>query len=174
MNEFSGETLPPSELRHPLLRTAYDYWCLIKGEREFPSRQDITPEGMKLYLSRVMLIDVSYKPLDFVYRVYGSGIAQASGKDFTGKSVRQLEPPAFAALIWRQYLEVVNQRKPCLHAIQLSAGSRFTKYHRLTLPLSTDGLAIDKLLAVSIEDGKFWEGVRDAKPARAPRTGTAG
>jgi hypothetical protein len=174
MSDFSGEALPVTELQHPVLRTAYDYWCLIKGEREFPARADITPEGMKLYLSRVMLVDVSYEPLDFVYRVFGSGIAQAFGKDYSGKSVRQLEPPEFAALIWRQYLEVVNERRPCLHAIQVTAGTRFLKYHRLTLPLSADGLAVDKLLAISIEDGKFWQSLRDAEPAPPNRTGTAG
>ena len=148
MSEFTGESLPLTELRDPALRKVYYYWCLIKGERELPSRKDIAPEEMKVYLSRVMLIDVSYQPLDFVYRVFGSGIAQAAGKDYTGKSVRQLEPADFAGLIWRQYLDVVNQRKPCLHGIRLAAGARLLRYHRLTLPLSGDGAVVDKLLAV--------------------------
>jgi len=174
MSEFTGESLPLAELRDPALRKVYDYWCLIRGERELPSRKDISPEDMKVYLSRVMLIDVSYRPLDFVYRVFGSGIAQAAGKDYTGKSVRHLDPAEFAALIWRQYTEVVNERKPCLHGIKLSAGSRLLRYHRLTLPLSGDGVVIDKLLAVSIEDGKFWAGFRDGKSVRANRTGTSG
>lgn len=174
MSEFSGESLPLAELRDPTLRRVYDYWCLIRGERELPSRQDISPEDMRVYLSRVMLIDVSYQPLDFVYRVFGSGIAQAAGKDYTGKSVRQLEPAEFASLVWRQYLDVVNERKPCLHGIRLSAGARFLRYHRLTLPLSGNGLAVDKLLAVSIEDGKFWRSFRDTKAVRRNRTGTSG
>jgi hypothetical protein len=174
MSDFTGESLPLTELRDPTLRTVYDYWCRIRGERELPARGDISPQDMTAYLSRVMLIDVSRQPLDFVYRVFGSGIARATGKDYTGKSVGQLEPPAFAALIWRQYLEVVNERKPCLHGVRLSAGARFLRYQRLTLPLSADGAVIDKLLAVSIEDKKFWESFRAAKHGHAPRTGTAG
>ena len=53
--------------------------------------KDIFPGGMKAYLSRVMLIDASHDPLDFVYRVLGSTIAQAQGKEYPGKSVHQLE-----------------------------------------------------------------------------------
>jgi hypothetical protein len=174
MNEFTGESLSLTELRHPMLRNAYDYWCLRKGARDLPSRKDISPEGMKVYLSRVMLIDVSYEPLDFVYRVFGSGIAQAHGKEYTGKSVRQIEPADFSRLVWHQYLDAVNERKPRLHGVTFSSGSRYEKYHRLTLPLSSDGSIIDKLLAVSIEDGEFWRTIGDAKVGGAIRTGTSG
>ena len=159
MHELTGERLPLAELQHPVLRNAYDYWRLKKGDREVPSRKDISPEDMKVYLPNVMLIDVSYKPLDFVYRVFGSGIARAHGKEYTGKSVHQLEPAEFARLVWRQYLDAVHERKPCLHEVMFSSGAKYEKYQRLTLPLSSDGVIIDKLLAVSIEDGKFWEAV---------------
>src|SRR6266478_2370857 len=145
MNVFTGESLPLTELRHPMLRDAYDYWCLIKGDRNLPSRGDMSPEGMKVYLSNVMLIDVSYDPLDFVYRVFGSGIARVHGKDYTGKSVHQLEPTEFSRLVWHQYLDVVNERKPGLHGVTFASEARYEKYHRLTLPLSSDGLSIDKL-----------------------------
>jgi hypothetical protein len=43
MNEFTGESLPLTELQHPMLRAAYDYRCLRKGDRELPSRKDILP-----------------------------------------------------------------------------------------------------------------------------------
>ncbi|HXP75798.1 MAG TPA: PAS domain-containing protein [Stellaceae bacterium] len=173
MGTFVGESLPLTELRNPVLRRAYEYWCLRKGDRPLPSRKDISPEDMKTYLSNVMLIDVSYEPLDFVYRVFGSGIAQAHGKEYTGKSVRELEPPEFSNLVWHQYLEVVRERKPCLHGICFQAEGKYHKYHRLTSPLSSDGSTIDKLLAVSIEDGKFWATFSEASH-HAERRGTLG
>jgi len=174
MNQFTGESLPLTDLRHPLLCNVYDYWCLRKGDRELPSRKDISPEDMRDYLARAMLIDVSYQPLDFVYRVFGSGIARAHGKDYTGKSVGQLEPLEFSTLVWDQYLDVVNGREPRLHGVTFSWEARFEKYQRLTLPLSSDGSVIDKLLAVSIEDRKFWKTIGDAKTGKADRTGTSG
>ena len=171
MHQFTGESLPLTELRHPALRSAYEYWCLKKGSRTFPSRKDISPEEMKPYLANVMLIDVLYEPFDFIFRVYGSEIARATGKDHTGKSVHSLEPPEFATLIFEHYREAVEERKPRLHGIIFELHK---KYHRVTLPLSSDGLRIDKLLAVSIEDRKFWETTGDAKVADANRTGTTG
>src|SRR5918995_1585212 len=100
MNRFIGETLSLSDLRHPALRQAYDYWRLRRDQREFPSRADISPEGMKAFLKYVMLIDVFHEPLNFIYRVFGTGIATAHRKDFTRKSVREIEPSEFSDLIW--------------------------------------------------------------------------
>jgi len=49
-----------------------------------------------------------------------------------------------------------------LHGINFEAEVKSHKYQRLTLPLSSDGLTVDKLLAVSIEDGKFWATISEA------------
>jgi hypothetical protein len=168
MNEFTGENLSLTELQHPMLRSAYDYWLLKKGNRELPSRKDISPEDMKVYLANVMLIDVSYDPLDFVYRVFGSGVGRAQGKDYTGKSVRHLEPAEFSNLVWHQYLDAVTRRTPCLHRVVFSSEAKYEKYQRVTLPLSSDGVIVDKLLAVSIEDGKFWENIRQVPEVSLP------
>ena len=157
MAEFSGESLPLAEMRDPLLREAYDYWRGKCDGRTMPSRRDIAPEDMRAFLTHVMLIDVHREPLDFVYRVFGTGIADTYGKEYTGKSARLLEPAGFAELVWQQYLEVVESKAPRLHAVQRASGARHEKYQRLTLPLSTDGAAVDKLLAVSIEDSAFWK-----------------
>ncbi|HLJ20577.1 MAG TPA: PAS domain-containing protein [Stellaceae bacterium] len=167
-HKFSGESQPLTELREPVLREAYDYWCRRRGARSMPAREDIAPEDMKSYLPRVLLIDVRRDPLDFVYRVFGSGVAQAYGKEFTGRSARDLKPAGFAALIWRQYLEVVETRAPRLHWVLLALGGNYLRYQRVTLPLSDDGETVDKLLAVSIENGDFWKTVAGV----APRTRT--
>jgi hypothetical protein len=174
INQFTGESLPLSELRHSMLSEVYDYWRLKKGDREFPSRKDIAPEDMKAYLGKLMLIDVSYRPLDFFYRVFGSEIARSHGKDYTRQSICQIQPSEFGKLVWEQYLDAVNGRKPCLHRVTLDVGGKFEKYHRVTLPLSSDGVVIDKLLAVSLQDKKFWQNVRDTKGGSAERTGTSG
>jgi hypothetical protein len=159
MREFSGESLPLTEMRDPLLREAYDYWSRQRGDRTMPSRRDIAPEDMRAFLTHVMLIDVHREPLDFIYRVFGTGIADAHGREYTGKSARLLEPAGFAELVWQQYLEVVEAKAPRLHAVRRDTGARYEKYQRLTLPLSSDGTSVDKLLAISIEDSAFWKNV---------------
>lgn len=156
---LDGETLALGGLPDGELRQAYEYWRVQKGARTYPSRNDISPEGMKSFLAKIMLIDVRYSPLDFVYRVFGTGIVAAHGKDFTGKSVRDLDPPAFAELIWRQYSEVLSLGDAVFHRVRLFAGDRYLNYHRITMPLSTDGTTIDRLLAVSVESRDFWKAI---------------
>jgi hypothetical protein len=156
---LDGETLPLDSLPNGDLRQAYEYWCAQKGARAFPSRSDISPEGMKSFLAKTMLIDVRSSSLDFIFRVFGTGIVAAHGKDFTGKSVRDLDPAAFAELIWRQYSEVLDIGDAVLHRVRLSARDRYLNYHRITMPLSTDGSTIDRLLAVSVESRDFWKAV---------------
>ncbi len=104
-----------------------------------------------------MLIDVCTAPLDFIYRVFGTSIVAAGGADFTGKSVRDLRPAAFAELIWRQYSEVLAIGGAAFHSVRLLAGDKYINYHRITMPLSTDGSTIDMLLAVSVEKRDFWK-----------------
>ncbi|HYB08207.1 MAG TPA: PAS domain-containing protein [Alphaproteobacteria bacterium] len=159
MNKFVGETLPIGDLLDPALGQALAYWDSLRSERPFPSRNDISPSGMKSFLRHVMLIDVSYDPLDFVYRVFGTAIAAAHKEDYTGRSARELEPKAFSDLIWQQYCEALECRAPILHSVLFVTADHCSKYHRLILPLSRDGAKIDKLLAVSVEDGKFWDAV---------------
>lgn len=156
---FEGELLPLDSMPDGDLRRGYDYWRAQKGAKKYPSRTDISPEGMKPFLSKVMLIDVRQSPLDFVYRVFGTAVASANNKDFTGKSVRDLEPPDFAELIWQQYSEAVRTGEPSLHRVQLVTENQTMNYHRILLPLSTDGSTIDMLLAVSVENRDFWKAV---------------
>jgi hypothetical protein len=156
---LDGETLALDSLPDGELRQAYAYWRAQKGAKKFPSRHDISPEGMKPFLSKVMLIDVCHSPLDFIYRVFGTSIVTAHGKDFTGKSVRDLDPPAFAELIWRQYSEVLSIGDAVPHRVRLFAGNQNLNYYRVTMPLSTDGTTIDMLLAVSVESRDFWKAI---------------
>ena len=158
-NILRSETLDLDSLPDGALRQAYDYWRARKGAKIYPSRKDITPEGMKPFLAKTMLIDVCHSPLDFIFRVFGTGIATAHGKDYTGKSVRDLDPAAFAELIWNQYSEVLSAGDAVFHRVQFTGGDRYINYHRITMPLSTDGTTIDMLLAVSIESRDFWNSV---------------
>ncbi len=164
MRRFVGKRLPIETLQQPALCLAFAYWREKRGDRTFPSRKDIAPEEMRTYLANVMLVEVARQPLDFVYRVFGSGIAAAHGEDYTNKSVRDLQPPEFAALIWDQYADVLEKETPQLHGVVFQTESQYHEYQRLTLPLSSNGVTIDKLLAVSIEDRDFWDTV--AKAAR--------
>jgi hypothetical protein len=156
---FVGSTLDLATLPDERLQQAYAYWRQKKGTREFPSRADLQPQEMKPFLSHVMLIDVLSDPRDFVYRVYGTSISIPTGRDYTRLSVRNITPADFSDLIWRQYSQVVEARRPLLHSVGYLDAGVDRRYLRLTMPLSTDGRAIDKLFAVSMESAGFWQGI---------------
>ena len=122
------------------------YWRAKKGDRDFPSRAEIDPLEFTKALPRVMMVEVSDDPLEFRYRVAGTGLFAMHGQELTGKLARELDPPEFGALIHRHYAEVIARRVPILHAIELTVNSLATSYARIILPLSSDGMAIDRLM----------------------------
>ncbi|MGH6913817.1 MAG: PAS domain-containing protein [Geminicoccales bacterium] len=158
---FKGSSLPISGINSPKLRRAHDYWSERRAQRSMPSRLDIRPEELVSLLGNVMLVDVSYEPPDLRYRLFGSEIALSHGADFTGKSVRDLDPPGFNELIWEQYMEVVTSGEPRVHRVIYETPRRLASYERLTLPLSADGQTVDMLFAISEYERRFWQAVEE-------------
>ena len=132
--------------RYPEIDRILAYWRAKKGDRAFPSRADIDPLEFTRELPRVMMAEVSYDPLEFRYRVAGTGLFAMHGQELTGKLARELQPAEFGALIHRHYAEVIERRTPILHVIELTVDYLATSYARIILPLSSDGTVIDRLI----------------------------
>jgi hypothetical protein len=142
--------------RYPEIDRLLAYWRAKKGDRTFPSRADIDPLEFRRDLPRVMMAEVSYEPLEFRYRVAGTGLFAMHGQELTGKLARELEPPEFGAMIHRHYIEVIERRAPILHVIELTVNYLSTSYARIILPLSSDGTVIDRLMTCEAhEDHAF-------------------
>ncbi len=140
--------LPLRDPNYPDLAEALDYWELRRGARFAPVRADIEPLDLVKVLPRVMLADVTPDPLDFRYRLSGTGIARIHGSEPTGLRPRELEPAEYGALIDRHYRQCVAERRPMLHLILLDARHRSRAYARLLLPLSEDGERVTMLMAI--------------------------
>ena len=156
--------------RYPEISRAIAYWREKKGVRALPGRGDIDPLDFAAYLPRVMMAEVSYDPLEFRYRVAGTGVFKMHGEELTRKRARDLLPAEFGALIHAHYCEVIARRAPLLHLIQLDTGETTTSYARIILPLAGDGTTIDRLLTVECyEDNladlqRFFGAVQGHKP----------
>lgn len=143
------------------------YWRAKKGDRDFPSRVDIDPLDFTRALPRVMMAEVTADPLEFRYRVAGTGLFAMHGQELTGKLAHELEPPEFGALIHRHYVEVIERRIPILHGIELTVNYLATSYARIILPLSSDGKAIDRLMTCEAHEDhdhalqKFFQETKD-------------
>jgi hypothetical protein len=130
------------------LKTALDYWQLKRGARLAPCRADIDPVEIAPLLPRVMLVDVSTDPLDFRFRLAGTGIFKIHGAELTNKRALELEPPAYAALIHRLYCDALARRAPIAHRLLIECETRRSAYLRIILPLSEDNQAISRLMTV--------------------------
>jgi hypothetical protein len=143
--------------RYPEIDRLLSYWRARKGDRPFPSRSDIDPMDFARELPRVMMVEVSYDPLEFRYRVAGTGLFAMHGQELTGKLARELQPPEFGALIHRHYAEAVARRAPILHLIELTVDYLATSYARIILPLSSDGAMIDRLITCEAHEDHAHE-----------------
>jgi hypothetical protein len=153
--------------RYPEIDRVLAYWRAKKGDRDFPSRVDIDPLDFTRALPRVMMAEVTADPLEFRYRVAGTGLFAMHGQELTGKLAHELEPPEFGALKHRHYVEVIERRIPILHGIELTVNYLATSYARIILPLSSDGKAIDRLMTCEAHEDhdhalqKFFQETKD-------------
>ncbi len=138
--------------RYPDLARVRAYWDGKRGNRFAPRRADIDPADLVEVLPRIMLADVRPEPLEFRYRLTGTGIADVHGSEHTGKSPRDLTPAAYGALIHAHYCEAVRRREPLLHLIVLDTDERSRSYARLLLPLSEDGISVTMLMTVDSKE----------------------
>lgn len=138
--------------RYPDLQRVRAYWTARREARFAPRRADIDPADLVEVLPRIMLADVLSEPLDFRYRLSGTGITDVHSKNMTGKSPRELMPAAYGALIHDHYCLAVHRREPLLHLIVLDTRERSRSYARLLLPLSEDGSAVTMLLTVDSKE----------------------
>jgi hypothetical protein len=130
------------------LRLALDYWQQKRGGRLAPMRADIDPVEIASLLPRVMLVDVSTDPLDFRFRLAGTGIFKIHGAELTNKRALDLEPPVYANLVHRLFCDALTRRGPIAHRLLIECVTRRSAYTRIILPLSEDGLEINRLMTV--------------------------
>jgi hypothetical protein len=130
------------------LRLALDYWQQKCGGRLAPTRADIDPVEIAPLLPRVMLVDVAEDPIDFRFRLAGTGIFRIHGTELTNKRALDLEPAAYGALLHRLYGEALTRAAPIAHRLLIECRTRRSAYMRVILPLSEDGQAINRLMTV--------------------------
>src|SRR3984957_4749406 len=68
-------------------------WEGRRRGREFPRRAEFGPLDLIYIMGNLSLLDVSYNPLRFHYRIHGSNLSQRMGKDMTNKSVDEISGP---------------------------------------------------------------------------------
>ena len=97
-----------------LLLDIMQYWESRRNNNFMPARADIDPISIP-HLPYVFLVNVDYCPIDFTYRLLGTGIVSNSRYDYTGERLVNLPSQAPPSQVWNLYESVViNQSPQCL------------------------------------------------------------
>jgi hypothetical protein len=129
----------------PLIQL-YDYWEAKRAGRRWPTRDDIDPVEMRFALGNLDLVEISYDPVVFRYRISGSNIDQDEGFNMQGKTLDDYPLPQHRESVRRTYLRVLDQGEPDYEELQRFDEGVNVRYGRLILPLSQDGNRIDMFL----------------------------
>lgn len=138
-------------INQPKLVELYDYWQSKQDGRPYPSRADIDPTEMKFILGNVDLVEITYDPIVFTFRLSGSVIDRNEGFNMQGKTLDEYPLPGHRDAIKRTYLEALESRGPHYEELDRIVDDKMRRYGRLILPLSDDGKIIDMFLMGRIE-----------------------
>ena len=124
----------------------YAYWQSKRAGRRFPARRDLDPCEFGYMLGWIMLVDVTYDPLRFFVRLYGSELAARAGFDVTGTYIDKHPQPEFRAYVEKAWRETVTRGEVTHGRFNRWVDDRRCRYESLRLPLASDGENIDMLL----------------------------
>jgi hypothetical protein len=142
-------------IKTPTIRRFMDDWrCRLRG-RQLPARSDFDILDLKYVIGNLNLFDVLYDPLRFRYRVHGSNAVSIIGCDMTGKTVDDHSDIKYRELMTAGLTRVITTRTVYLEERNGLINHRQVNFEILLLPLSNDGIIIDKIFAAyGLLDGK--------------------
>ena len=151
-----GWTQEALELPSGPLPHLFAYWLSLRGGRDFPSRQDIDPEGMAPILRHIMLVE-ALPDGDWLYRVAGSHIVEGVGTEISRRRLRELGDALAADRLKRQF--DAFRADPMPEYTLRSSPWRlrdWTIYSRLLLPVGVGGRLTHILGAIEFKEERSY------------------
>lgn len=141
------------DISNPHLREVYDIWA-DAAEECLPHPEVFDPLEFLESARSWLIYDITEACHDFVVRFAGTEAVAHIGHEATGMTkseIRQRFGDEFANRVSEALKLVADERKPILVGPRSSAirGKAFAIIESLTLPLSTDGAAVDRALNVA-------------------------
>jgi hypothetical protein len=130
---------------HPKLVDLLDFWHRKRAGRRMPARGDFDVFELRPWLGYLHLVEVIEGGEDFLHRIYGSEVAAAFGIDLTGKRLIAV-PAAVRESVRRSYAAACESCEPLFIEDDPLLNSSVDRVQALIMPLSADGLVVDRLL----------------------------
>lgn len=151
--DIPDDQLSPSpdftlDFRCDTIRQLHKYWNRKRGDRAMPRRADIDPVEIPRLLPYVSLIGVEHEPFRLFYRLIGTHITQAVGRDSTGRYFDEIYEGKILDDMARRFSTVVKAKTPArFMARAFFAGKDYRHYETVHLPLSDDGQTVNMIFA---------------------------
>ncbi|MBK8161263.1 MAG: PAS domain-containing protein [Rhodospirillaceae bacterium] len=138
------------ETCHPDILVMLRYWQDKCAGQSMPARNDIDPDEIRRFLPYVTLVDVVDDDRRYVYRLVGTKEVALRGRDPTGRSIAEAYFGHSLENVMAKYDGVCATRAPFHERDNFQVVDRYVGEENLFLPLSDDGLAVNKILVFSI------------------------
>lgn len=139
-------------IEREVLRQLYRYWLAKCDGRIMPTPQDVDPVEMRFIIGNLLLVDVSEGAERFAVRLHGTKLAERFGFDMTGKRAEDFPYQEYRRFSERQFAAAVAARAPHYVREDIVADDRIRRVEALILPLSRDGVRVERLLVGTFHD----------------------
>lgn len=146
-----GRSIPLEEISSPLVLTAVKLWEEQRGNRKFPSRNDLSPRALSAYLRNIMLYRLIGTGEDFEVRVMGDAAVYAYGTCYQGMRMSEVNRirPGMGDVVARVCSSVLNRKAPLAFKGRLSAGEcAIINQEIVFLPVGPVDTLVDHILSI--------------------------
>jgi hypothetical protein len=143
-------------LRHPKLKSLYDYWLGLCGHETPPMADDVDPADLRPWMGNLVVIKVEAAGDEaaatpaYTYSFYSQFFAGKFGDDKAGQSVDML-PDGPRDIIRAEYDRVMREHIPVSRVYTADFDGLTQTWERLVLPLFNLSGEVDKLLVAAFE-----------------------
>lgn len=143
-------------LRHPQLKSLYNFWVGQTENDALPMAEDIEPADLRPWIGNLVVMEVTREDDEdaaegggdrYAYAYYSSGFASTFGDDKAGRSLDDL-PQEQRDLIRTEYDRVCRERIPTSRVYTAEFDGERQTWERLVLPFyDPDGDVVKLLVA---------------------------
>jgi hypothetical protein len=136
------------ELTSEIVLGGLRYWESKKGANPIPARSDFDPLIEIPGLVRFMMLkDVQRDPLDFRYRLVGTGLRTHMTTDWTGKLMSEVEYQRPPSTIWDYHKQVAESGEPLfIKPNYVGPHKDYLVVESALLPLGEDHQTVDMIM----------------------------
>jgi hypothetical protein len=141
-------------IESPIVKQGLAYWTRLKGERDWPTRADMSPKDMAPLLRNIVLLRRT-EDHDYEFRIVGDAHVISHGFSMQGLKVSGVDQisPGYGTVLKSLYDHVVHRQAPFAFRGWMERGGKVKQYiysESVFMPLGPDGHTIDHVLNFSV------------------------